>query len=124
MSDNICSKKNKSRIFWTWKVDHGCAIREQKEIEMTEIHLSEQDQAFIDDLVDAGVYKNADAVVSAALRLMGSEEGKIVELQRLIQVGLDDVAAGRVHHYASGDELLKDIKRMAAESKSKTGTGY
>ena len=53
---------------------------------MTEIHLSEQDRAFIDEQVGAGIYKSADEVVAAGLRLLGSEEGKLVELQRLIQI--------------------------------------
>lgn len=91
---------------------------------MTEIHLSEDDRAFVQDLVDNRVYKNADEVVAAGLRLLGSEEGKFVELQRLIQEGLDDVAAGRVHIYGSGEEFLADIKRMAAEKQGKTGNGY
>ena len=91
---------------------------------MTEIHLSEDDRAFVQDLVDNRVYKNADEVVAAGLRLLGSEEGKFVELQRLIQEGLDDVATGRVHTYGSGEEFLADIKRMAAAKQGKTGNGY
>jgi len=88
---------------------------------MTDIHLSDQDRAFIEDLVRNRVYRNADEVVAAGLRLLGSEEGKFIELQRLIQAGLDDVEAGRVHRYASGEEMLNEIKRMAEK---KTGTRY
>jgi antitoxin ParD1/3/4 len=95
---------------------------EQKEIIMAEIQLSEQDKAFVEDLVNNRVYKSADEVVAAGLRLLGSEEGKFVELQRLIQEGLDDVEAGRVHRYESAEDMLADIKRMSAEKK--TGTGY
>ncbi|WP_320199388.1 type II toxin-antitoxin system ParD family antitoxin [Agrobacterium sp. rho-13.3] len=91
---------------------------------MAEIHLSEQDRAFIDEQVSAGIYRSADDVVAAGLRLLGSEEGKLVELQRLIQEGLDDVEAGRVHRYGSADEFLNDIKRMAKERQMKTGTGH
>ena len=91
---------------------------------MTEIHLSEQDRAFVDRQIEAGIYKNLDDVVSAGLRLLGSEEGKLVELQRLIQEGLDDVEAGRVYHYASGEEFLEDIKRLARERGSHTETGH
>ena len=40
---------------------------------MTDIHLSEQDRAFIEEQVKAGLYKNADEVVAAGLRLLGSE---------------------------------------------------
>lgn len=91
---------------------------------MTEIHLSDEDRDFIEEQVKAGIYKDADEVVAAGLRLLGSKEGKLVELQRLIQEGIDDVEAGRVHHYASGEDLLNDIKRMSAERKQKTGTGH
>jgi antitoxin ParD1/3/4 len=90
---------------------------------MIEIHLSEQDRAFIEEQVNAGRYKDADAVVAAGLRLLGSGESKLAELQRLIQEGLDDVEAGRVHYYEAGEDLLNDIKRMAAEQK-KTGIGH
>ncbi|SCX29822.1 putative addiction module antidote protein, family [Agrobacterium sp. DSM 25558] len=89
---------------------------------MTEIHLSEQDRKFIDEQVKAGVYRDADAVVHASLRLLNSDEGRKAELQRLIQVGLDDVAAGRVHHYDSEEDFLKDIRALSAQQK--TGTGH
>jgi antitoxin ParD1/3/4 len=90
------------------------AIREQKEITVTEIHLSEQDLAFIEEQVKAGTYENADAVVAAGLRLLDGSHGKLVELQRLIQEGLDNLEAGRVVEFASGEELVAEIKRMAA----------
>ncbi len=91
---------------------------------MTEIHLSEQSRAFIDEQIRAGIYRNVDDVVAAGLRLLGSEEGKLVELQRLVQEGLDDIEAGRVHHYASGDDLLADIKRLARERGLNTESGH
>ena len=89
---------------------------------MTEIHLSEEDQAFVQDLLDNRVYRTADEVVAAGLRLLGSQEGRFMELQRLIQEGLDDVEAGRVHSYASAEEMLEDIKQMS--DRKMTGTRY
>ncbi|CAN7563092.1 type II toxin-antitoxin system ParD family antitoxin [Rhizobium sp. LjRoot30] len=91
---------------------------------MPEIHLSQEDRDFVEAQVKTGVYKDADAVVSAGLRLLGSKEGQLAELQRLVQAGLDDVEAGRLHQYASGDELLSEIRQMAAERAQKTGTGH
>ena len=88
---------------------------------MTEIHLSEQDRKFIDEQVKAGVYRNADAVVHASLRLLNSDEGKKAELQRLIQEGLDDVEAGRVHHYDSEEDFLNDIRALSAQQKPGAG---
>jgi antitoxin ParD1/3/4 len=89
---------------------------------MTEIHLNEHDKAFVENLVKKRVYRDADEAVAAGLRLLGSEEGKFIELKRLIQEGLEDVTAGRVHRYDSAEEMLADIKRMSAARN--TGTRY
>lgn len=63
---------------------------------MPEIHLSEQDEKFIEEQVAAGVYSDADAVIHASLQLLSSDERKRVALKLLIQ-GIDDAEAGRVH---------------------------
>jgi antitoxin ParD1/3/4 len=94
------------------------AKREQKEIEMTEIHLSEQDQAFIDEQVKDGQYKCADDVIAAGLRLLGSEEGQLQELRHLIQQGIDDIDAGRVMTFQNADELTAHILQMAEDRKN------
>ncbi|OAE38428.1 type II toxin-antitoxin system ParD family antitoxin [Agrobacterium tumefaciens] len=97
---------------------------------MPEIHLSEQDEKFIEEQVAAGIFKDADAVVSAGLRLLGSNEGKLVELQRLIQEGLDDVEVGRVMEFSTADDLTAHIIKLAGEQNEakasgghRTGTG-
>jgi antitoxin ParD1/3/4 len=86
---------------------------------MTEIHLSEKQQAFIAAQVEAGVYKDANEVVAAGLHLLREETEA---LKQMIQEGLDDVEAGRVHSYASAEELSNDIRRMADEKRM--GTDY
>lgn len=88
---------------------------------MPEIHLSEQDEKFIEEQVAAGVYSDADAVIHASLQLLSSDERKRVALKLLIQ-GIDDAEAGRVHRYASQDDFLSDIKRVSVQQK--TGTGH
>ncbi|MGV1817917.1 type II toxin-antitoxin system ParD family antitoxin [Agrobacterium sp. CG160-95] len=88
---------------------------------MPEIHLSEQDERFIEEQVAAGVYSDADAVIHASLQLLSSDERKRVALKLLIQ-GIDDAEAGRVHRYASQDVFLSDIKRVSVQQK--TGTGH
>jgi antitoxin ParD1/3/4 len=50
-----------------------CAIREQKEIEMTEIHLTDKHRAFIEEQVKLGAYSNADEVIAEGLNRLGSE---------------------------------------------------
>jgi antitoxin ParD1/3/4 len=87
---------------------------------MPEIHLSEQDEKFIEEQVAAGVYSDADAVIHASLQLLSSDEGKRAALQLLIQEGLDDADAGRVHRYASSEDFLSDIKRISSQQKMGT----
>ncbi|WP_105426718.1 type II toxin-antitoxin system ParD family antitoxin [Neorhizobium tomejilense] len=82
---------------------------------MTEIHLSEKQRAFIDAQVEAGVYKDANEVVAAGLRQL---QEKTETLKRLIQEGLDDVEAGRVMNFESGEELTAHILKMAEERKN------
>jgi antitoxin ParD1/3/4 len=53
------------------------ARREQKEIEMTEIHLSDKHKAFIDEQVRSGAYDNADDVIAAGLSRLGSEDDQL-----------------------------------------------
>ena len=89
---------------------------------MTEIHLSEQDQKFIDEQVKAGAYRSADDGIHASLRLLNSKDGWKAALQSLVQEGVDDVEAGRVHRYVSEEDFLNDIRRLSAQQK--VGTGH
>lgn len=90
---------------------------------MPEIHLSEQDEKFIEEQVAAGIFKDADAVISAGLRLLGSKEGSFVELQRLIQEGLDDLEAGRVMEFSTADDLTVHIIKLAEEQNEAKASG-
>lgn len=65
--------------------------------------------AFITRQVETGRFNNASEVVRAGLRLLERDEVKLAELKRLIDEGLDDIAAGRVYEYESGEALLDDI---------------
>ncbi len=84
---------------------------------MTDIQLSEEDRAFIDEEVGAGVYRDVDEAVHAGLRLLKSKEGKIAELRRLIQEGIDDVEAGRVIEFESADDLTRYIINMSEDKR-------
>ncbi|MDM9629199.1 type II toxin-antitoxin system ParD family antitoxin [Rhizobium sp. S152] len=90
---------------------------------MTEIHLSDDQKAFIEEQVADGRYRNADEVVAAGLRLLGSEEGAIQELRRQIQMGIDDIDAGRVVTFDSAEEMTKHILTMAEERKNAAASG-
>ncbi|WCK02940.1 type II toxin-antitoxin system ParD family antitoxin [Agrobacterium tumefaciens] len=92
---------------------------------MPEIHLSEQDEKFIEEQVAAGIYSDADAVISAGLRILGSKEGRFVELQRLIQEGLDDVEAGRVMEFSNAGDFTAHIIRLSEEqNEAKASSGH
>ena len=90
---------------------------------MTErtIVLSDEDAALLDRLVDAVGYHDADEALHESLKLaeivQGSDEARLAALKAAIQVGIDDVEAGRVTIFASAaeidayfDELLRDLR--------------
>lgn len=85
---------------------------------MTEIHLSKEDRAFIDEQVKDGRYRNADEVIAAGLRLLGSEEGQLQELRHLIQQGIDDIDAGRGLTFKNAEEMTAHILQMAEDRKN------
>ncbi len=58
---------------------------------MTDIHLSDEDRAFIGGQLQAGAYRTADDVIRAGLQVLREEDE---ELWRLIKVGEDDIKEG------------------------------
>lgn len=70
--------------------------------------------AFVEDEVASGDYSTASEVVRDALRLLQREreqyEQKMAVLRREIQIGMDDIEAGRV-----SDRTVEDI---AAETRA------
>ena len=63
------------------------------------IKLNETHDRFVEDRVASGEFRNASEVVSAGLQLLKAradrEEAKIDRFRALVQVGLDDLEAGR-----------------------------
>ncbi|WP_377295618.1 type II toxin-antitoxin system ParD family antitoxin [Rhizobium sp. SGZ-381] len=82
---------------------------------MTEIQLSDEDRAFIEAKLRSGVYKSAEDVVRAGLRLLKRQENEAEELRRLVGQGLEDLEAGRLHEYATASDLLQDVRQRAAD---------
>lgn len=80
---------------------------------MTEIHLSEQDRKFIDEQVKAGVYKDADEVVHASLSLLGSEEGQLAELRKMIHEADEQFERGKYITFTTADDLTAYIIERA-----------
>lgn len=64
---------------------------------------------FLDRNVESGRFSNASEVVREGLRLLeqrqAEDAAKLAALRAAVQLGLDDLAAGRVTRITPGDEL-------------------
>ena len=73
-------------------------------------------EKMIQEKVDSGLYNSASEVIREALRLLYEREEyqqrRILELRREIQLGLDDVEAGRV---IDGETAMNRLKQRYAE---------
>ncbi|TCL96745.1 putative addiction module CopG family antidote [Rhizobium sp. PP-WC-2G-219] len=79
---------------------------------MTDIHLSDEDRAFIEGQLQMGAYRTADDVIRAGLQVLREEDE---ELRRLIKVGEDDIKAGRYVTFKKAGDLKKHILALARE---------
>ena len=59
-----------------------------------------------------GRFATPEEVVRAGLRLLERQEAEIEELRRLIDEGDAAIVRGDVKTYASGVELLADVKQL------------
>jgi len=62
-----------------------------------------------------GNFATPDEAVRAGVELLEAQEAELEELRALIDEGDADIAAGRIHRYASADELTQDIVARGAE---------
>jgi|GEM_PF-983037 antitoxin ParD1/3/4 len=65
--------------------------------------------AIVERQLAKGGYSSADEVVRAGIQLLEEQDAELDELRRLIDEGDADIAAGRVHRYASAEEFMADI---------------
>lgn len=73
------------------------------------IHLPEQREQFVRDLVQSGRYTSEAEVIDKAMRLLQErEEGEQARVLEGIRQGLDDMKAGRGR---PADEVFADIRR-------------
>ncbi|MEN3146612.1 type II toxin-antitoxin system ParD family antitoxin [Neorhizobium sp. IRAMC:178] len=73
---------------------------------MTEIHLSEQHKAFIDQQVKTGAYKDADEVIAAGLQRLGSETEL---LQQMIAEADAQFERGEYLTFTTADALADSV---------------
>lgn len=82
------------------------------------VSLSKDFVDFVNREVASGEYATASEVVRDALRLLRREkaayEEKLAILRREIQIGLDDVRAGRISKRTIAD-ILADLEREDAQ---------
>ena len=68
--------------------------------------------AFVEDEVASGDYSTASEVVRDALRLLRREreqyEQKMAVLRRVLQIGMDDIEAGRIST-RSVEDIARDV---------------
>ena len=84
---------------------------------MPEIHLSEQDEKFIEEQVAAGVFKDANSVVSAGLQLLSSDEGRLAELRKMIHEADAEFERGDYVTFSTDDDLTAYIIERARNEK-------
>lgn len=83
------------------------------------VTLSAKQQAFVDEQVASGRFPDVDAVLDEALRMLAQkeDEAKLAALKADIQVGLDDIAAGRVTRGPiNARQMLEEIRQKRASS--------
>jgi antitoxin ParD1/3/4 len=68
--------------------------------------------SFIRESIESGRFRSEDEVVSEALRLLQRHEQKLAALRADLQVGLDEIAAGKVMELDVEDIKRRGRKRL------------
>src|SRR5690242_17732725 len=78
--------------------------------------LTEHQSELIEELVESGRYQNASEVLREGLRLIESreadEKAKLKALREAVQVGIDDLEAGRYRTFDSDEALEAYVKSL------------
>jgi antitoxin ParD1/3/4 len=81
--------------------------------------LTERQEALIERLVKSGRYQNSSEVLREGLRLIESREAetaaKLQALRNAVQVGLDDIDAGRYREFADAEALQAHLNELAGQ---------
>lgn len=79
--------------------------------------ITDRQAAFIEELVSSGEYQNASEVLREGLRLVEERRAeyaaKLEALRAAVQVGIDDMEAGRYTSYVSAKEMADDLRAEA-----------
>lgn len=89
--------------------------------------LTDRQQALIDDLVQTGRYQNASEVLREGLRLIEQREAedaaKLEALRQAVNVGWEDVEAGRVRGFDDAKQLRRHLKARGAKAIARAKRG-
>jgi antitoxin ParD1/3/4 len=81
-------------------------------------------EKFIQTQLNSGSFLSADEVVQEALRLFqrttAPHDLTVDQLQEALQIGIDDINAGRSKVYPTATALATDIKQMARQQQSRS----
>lgn len=91
---------------------------------MATIQLDATEQAFVDQQVESGAYASVEAMMHEGLALLRKRDDKMAWIRTKLQEGIDDIEAGRVHEYATSEDFLEDMRKMAAERLTRAGAGH
>ena len=80
------------------------------------VSLTPELERFVKDQVDAGRYQTASEVVREGLRILLERQEAIESLNRKIERGLADVAAGRIHGPEEARAILRARRKARAVS--------
>jgi antitoxin ParD1/3/4 len=69
------------------------------------VTLTDELEELINEKIKSGVYKSADEVVMASLRLLKAQEEGVEALRRELMLGFDDIQQGRFTTRATDSEL-------------------
>lgn len=82
--------------------------------------LTEHQAALVESLVAGGRYQNASEVLREGLRLIEKRESedslRLKALQNAVQVGLDDITAGRYTDFNSSESLASHLTSLAKKA--------
>lgn len=82
--------------------------------------LTDHHEQVIEQLVRSGRYQNASEVLREGVRLVEQREAedaaKLAALRAAVQVGLDDIEAGRYHEFDSIEEVEAFIHSLGREA--------
>lgn len=85
--------------------------------------LTDRQAELIEDLVESGHYQNASEVLRDGIRLVeqriAEDRARLAKLRAAIQVGLDDVEAGRAKRFKNAAALNKHLKSLMRPAKPK-----